>query len=43
MIIDIHSHIGCNYVPREEEEERLIADMKKNGIDKRVVLSLIHI
>ena len=41
MIIDIHSHIGCNYVPREEEEERLIADMKKNGIDKRVVMKNI--
>lgn len=40
MIIDIHSHIGCGYVPREEEEKRLLADMKKNGIDKRVVSSV---
>ena len=40
MIIDIHSHIGCSNVPREEEERRLLADMEKNGIDKRVVSSI---
>ena len=40
MIIDIHSHIKRNYDHPETEEKELLADMKRNKVDFRVVSTL---
>lgn len=40
MIVDIHSHIRRNPGNQIKEEEALLADMEKNGVDYRVVSAL---
>lgn len=40
MVIDIHSHIRRSNIHPETEEKILLDDMKRNGIDYRIVSSL---
>lgn len=40
MIIDIHAHVHANAVNRDIEEQSLLDDMDRNGIDLRVISAL---